>query len=99
MLYVLQIAAFGAVSYFGLRDHWTDNGYALTVVAFLAALLVTAIVIEIRELPARLSRVRGRLFGLRDQPSCQELSLTRSTRHVRNPLEEFSRSRIGEDRR
>lgn len=98
-MYLLQIAAFGYVTYLGIYYEWTPNPYVLGVVAFFAALLVTAIVIEIRLLPARLSRLHRRIFPLKDEPRDEVLRPARSYRHSGDTLENRSRLRIGQDMR
>lgn len=99
MMYLAQIAAFVGVTWLGITYEWTPNPYALAIVAFLAALLVTAIIIEIKLLPARLSRLYRRVFPLKDEPGDEVLSLPTTFRHPRNSLQDGRGLRIGKDPR
>lgn len=97
MMYLAQIAAFAAVTWAGIHYEWTPNPYALGIVAFLTALLVTAIIIEIKLLPSRLTRLHRRIFPLKDEPRDEVLSFTPTFRHARNSLQDGRGPRIGED--
>lgn len=104
MMYFVQICAVLYVFWASIYYDWGDgkpNGYAVSVVAFLAALLVTAIVIEIRLLPSRLARLRSsitrRLVGLKDELGREIASLPRSSWHGSDSLEDRSRLRIEKD--
>lgn len=99
MLYLLQVAAFSYVIWASIYYEWNAGPYAPSLVAFFAALLVTAIVMEIKLLPARFSRLHQRVFGLKNEPADEITRLPRSFRHGRNALEDRSRIRIGEDPR
>ena len=97
MMYLVQFCTFLGVTFLGIYYEWTPNPYALGIVAFFAALLVTAVIIEIRLLPSRLSRLHSRLFGLKDEPGDEVLRLPRTSWHVDNSSEGRSRMRIGKD--
>ena len=99
MLYVIQAVTFFGVMIAGIRYEWTPNGAVLGAICLFSALAVTAAYIEIGLLPTRLARVRDRLFGLRNKPANEELSLPGPTWHLRDTRQDFSRPRIGEDRR
>lgn len=91
----VMLATIWAHIYYGL----TDNGYLIGIVALFAAFAVTALIVEIRLLPSRLARIRDRLFGLKDQPGDEITSLPRPLGHRRDTLQDFTRPRIGQDRR
>lgn len=93
--FVTMLATIWANIYFDM----TDNGYLIGISALFAALAVTALIIEIRELPNRFSRLRERLIGLKDKPRGQITSLPRALGHRSDTLKDFSRRRIGQDRR
>lgn len=99
MMYLAQIAAVLAVTWASIYYQWETSGYAVAVVAFFAALLVTAIIIEIKLLPSRLARLRGRIFGLKDEPRREIASLPRSSWHVGDSTQNRSRLRISKDPR
>ena len=96
-MYLAQIAAFVGTTWLGIHYEWTPNPYVLGIVSFFAALLVTAIIIEIKLLPSRLSRLYRRVFPLKDEPRDEVLSLTTTFRHPRNSLEDGRGLRIGKD--
>jgi hypothetical protein len=97
MLYLAQIAAVLAVTWASITYEWTPNPFVVAIVAFFAALLVTAIIIEIKLLPARLSRLYRRVFPLKDEPGDEVLSLPTTFRHPRNSLQDGRGLRIGKD--
>ena len=96
MMYLAQIAAVLYVTWASIYYQWETSGYAVSVVAFFAALLVTAIIIEIKLLPSRLARLR-RLVGLKDEPADEIPCLPRPARHSRDSLQDGRRLRIGKD--
>ena len=101
-MYLAQIGAVVYVTWASIHYDWYDghpNGYATAIVAFFAALLVTAIIMEIKLLPARFARLHQRIFGLKDEPRDEIPRLPRSFRHPRNSIEDRSRLRIGKDSR
>jgi hypothetical protein len=97
MMYLAQIGAVLYVTWASIHYEWTPNGYAVAVVAFFAALLVTAIIIEIKLLPSRFARLHQRIFGLKDEPGDEIPRLPRAFRHGRNALHDRGRLRIGKD--
>lgn len=97
MMYVVQICSFVGVTWLGIYYEWTPNPYVLAIVAFFAALLATAIIIEIKLLPARLSRLYRRIFPLENEPRREIASLPRSSWHSADTLEHRGRLRIGKD--
>lgn len=97
MLYLAQAAAFTYVIWASIYYEWDAGPYAPGIVAMFAALLVTAIIIEIKLLPSRFARVHKRIFGLKDEPTGEITRLPRSTRHGDNPLEYRPGFRIGKD--
>lgn len=97
MIYVLQAAAFGYVIWASIFYEWNAGPYAPGIVAVFAALLVTAIIMEIQLLPARFSRLYRRIFGLKDEPTSEVPRLPRSFRHGDDPLQYRPRLRIGKD--
>ena len=97
MMYLAQIAAALYVTWASIYYQWETSGYAVSVVAFFAALLVTAIIMEIKLLPARLARLHSRIFGLKDEPRDEVLSLPAPLRHPRNSLQDGRGLRIGKD--
>lgn len=99
MMYFVQICAVLAVTWASIHYEWTPNGYAVAIVAFFAALLATAIVIEIKLLPSRFARLHNRIFGLKDEPRDEVLRLPRTLWHRGDTLEDRSRLRIGKDSR
>lgn len=102
MMYLAQIAAVLYVTWASIHYDWYDghpNGYATAVVAFIAALLVTAIIIEVRLLPSRLARLRVRIFGLKDEPRDEITSLAPPFRQARDSFKNIRGPRIGEDPR
>jgi hypothetical protein len=99
MMYIAQISAFFAVTWASIYYEWTPNPYVTGVVAFLAALLVTAIIMEIKLLPSRFARLHSRVLGLKDEPRDEVLSLPATTRHPRNSLQDGRGVRIGKDPR
>lgn len=99
MMYLAQIAAFLAVTWASIYYEWTPNPYATGIVAFFAALLVTAIIIEIKLLPSRLARLHRRCFGLKHEPRDEIARLPRTSWHRYNAVEDRRRLRIGKDSR
>lgn len=99
MMYVAQFGAVLFVTWASIHYEWTPNPYATGVVALLAALLVTAIIMEIQLLPTRLARLYRRIFRLNDEPASEIPRLARSRRHGNYPLEDRRRLRIGKDLR
>ena len=97
MMYLAQIAAVAAVTWAAITYEWTPNPYVVGVIAFFAALLVTAIIMEIKLLPARFARLHGRIFGLKDEPGDEVLSFPPPLRHPRNSLQDGRGLRIGKD--
>jgi hypothetical protein len=97
MMYLIQIVAFSFVTWAGIHYEWTPNPYALGIVSVLGALLVTAIIVEIKLLPSRFARLHQRIFGLKDEPGREIASLPRSSWHGSNSLEDRSRLRIEKD--
>ena len=97
MMYLAQIAAVLYVTWASIYYQWGTSGYAVSVVAFFAALLVTAIIIEIKLLPLRFARLRTRLVGLKDEPADEIPCLPRPARHSRYSLQDGRRLRIGKD--
>jgi hypothetical protein len=53
---VVQISTAGAVFFANIYYGWTDNGYAISLVAFIASLAVTVIPLELWGLTNRLWR-------------------------------------------
>ena len=96
-MYLAQIAAFVGTTWLGIHYEWTPNPYVLGIVSFFAALLVTAIIIEIKLLPARFSRLYRRVFPLKDESGDEVLSLPAPIRHARNSLQDGRGLRIGKD--
>ena len=103
MMYLAQIGAVLYVTWASIHYDWFDgqrpNGYAVALVAFFAALLVTAIIMEIKLLPSRLARLYDRIFGLKDEPGDKVLRLPRTLWHSGDTLEDRPRLRIGKDSR
>ena len=98
MMYLAQIAAALYVTWASIYYQWETSGYAVSVVAFFAALLVTAIIIEIKLLPSRFARLR-RLIGLEDEPGDEIAGFPAPFRHPRNSLQDRRGLRIGKDPR
>ena len=99
MIYLAQIAAVLAVTWASITYNWTPNGLVVAIVAFFAALLVTAIIIEIKLLPSRLSRLYRRVFPLKDEPGDEIAGFPAPFRHPRNSLQDRRGLRIGKDPR
>ena len=101
MMYFIQFCVFLAVTwsriYYGWNETVNHNGLAVGVVALLAAAVVTGVIDEIQQLPARLTRLHSRIFGLSDEPSRDITSLPRSSWHGSDTLEKRDRLRIGKD--
>ena len=99
MMYLAQIGAVLFVTWASIHYEWETSGYAVSVVAFFAALLVTAIIMEIKLLPSRLARLHDRIFGLKDEPGDEVLRLPRTSWHIGDSSQHRRRMRIGKDTR
>jgi hypothetical protein len=97
MFYVVQICTVLAVTWASIYYEWGTTGYAVGVVAILAAAVVTLVIVEIRLLPSRFARLHDRIFGLHDEPADEVLRLPRTFRHPRDAFEDRCRLRIGKD--
>jgi hypothetical protein len=95
---LFQGAIVAAVGGFLVQTKATTNGVAAGIVGMLCAVLVTAIIFEIRLLPFRLFRLIARARNLlRRQPRGKDLSLTRSGGRAGQLPQQFGRSRISHD--
>ena len=97
MMYIVQIAVVVYVLWASIYYQWDAGAPAVTVVAILAAAVVTGVIDEIQQLPSRFIRMKERLFSLQDEPSRDIASLPRSSWHGSDTLEKRDRLRIEKD--
>lgn len=99
MMYVVQAATGLGVLWACYHYQLFSDGHGLGIVTVLAMLLVTAIFIEARLLPARIARMKARIFGLKNEAADEIPSLPPTRGHARNSLEDWTRLRISQDPR
>ena len=99
MFYVAQIATVIFVIWASIYYRWDAGGPAVTFIAIMAAMIVTAILDEIQLLPSRFALMRKRLFGLKDEPGDEIPGLLTAFRHPRYTFKDRSGLRVGKDPR
>ena len=83
-----------------ILTHWQEphNPVAAGIIGVVCAALATAIIFELKLLPFRIARLIARAGKvLRREPSCDDISLSRTGRELGQLPKQFSRLRIGSD--
>ena len=96
-MYAVQIAVVAYVLWASHYYQWDAGAPAVTVVAILAAAVVTGVIDEIQQLPSRFARLYSRIFRLKEETGREIASLPRSSWHGSDTLEKRDRLRIGKD--
>jgi hypothetical protein len=97
MMYAVQIAVVVYVLWASVHYQWDAGSPAVTVIAILAAAVVTGVIDEIQQLPSRFIRMKKRLMGLKDESADEISGFLAPLRHPRNAIKDGRGLRIGKD--